>query len=83
VLFREGEEVGVGGVFGVFAPGWKLAAGGEVVGEESVMGTETGQKVFEAICCFLNGNRISGFLDGYADKSEFHYGCCVKNDFRL
>lgn len=27
VFFREGEKVGVGGVFGVLAPGGKVAAG--------------------------------------------------------
>jgi len=36
VLFREGEKVGVGGVFGVLAPGGKVAAGWEIVGEEAM-----------------------------------------------
>jgi hypothetical protein len=36
VLFREGEKVGVGGVFGVSAPGGERAAGWEIVGEEAV-----------------------------------------------
>jgi hypothetical protein len=37
--------MGVGGVFGVLAPGGKVSAGGEIVGEEAVAVVQLGEKV--------------------------------------
>ncbi len=48
VLFREGEKVGVGGVFVISAPGGKVSAGGGIVGEEAVAVVLLGEKVIQA-----------------------------------
>ena len=81
VLFREGEKVGVGGVFGTLAPSVEIAAGGEIVGEEAVAVAQLGEKMIQAIGGLLDRDGICGFLDRYANEAEFHYGSGRKEDF--
>jgi len=81
VLFREGEKVGVGGVFVISAPGGKVSAGGEIVGEEAVAVVQLGEKVIQAIGGLLYRDGICGFLNRYANEAEFHNGSGRKEGY--